>query len=124
MTEIEELEAKWHVQLRKGTLELVVLAALQGRTLYGLELLGLLNQFETTKITEGTLYPLLDRLKKEGSITAQWVQEGDTRPRKYYSLTPAGTKKLSVLSAHWRKSVPDIEYLLAHPGKDAEKFKE
>lgn len=115
----EELEAKCHVQLRKGTLELVVLAALQGRTMYGLELLNMLHKFETTKITEGTLYPLLDRLKKDGAIEAKWVQEGDTRPRKYYNLAPAGAIKLEILSDYWRRSVPDIEHLLTNPGANS-----
>ena len=109
-------QEKWEVQLRKGTLELVILAALKDRKLYGLELLKQLHNFETTVITEGTLYPLLDRLKRDLLVDANWVQEGETRPRKYYQLTAAGEQKLSHLTARWRKSVEDIEYLLAHPG--------
>ncbi|MCW8109097.1 PadR family transcriptional regulator [Alteromonas ponticola] len=108
--------AKWDVQLRKGTLDMVILAALKGRSLYGLALLNLLQKLETTAITEGTLYPLLDRLKKEGVVSAQWVQEGTTRPRKYYSLTPEGKAKLNILTERWRKSVSDMEFLLANPG--------
>jgi len=107
---------KWDVQLRKGSLELVVLAALKKRELYGLELLKLLQEFETMSITEGTLYPLLDRLKRDGLISAQWQQEGDSRPRKYYQLTIIGAQKLDEMAGRWRKSVQDIEYLLAHPG--------
>jgi PadR family transcriptional regulator PadR len=114
----EQLEQKWEVQLRKGTLELVILAALQQRTLYGLELLKLLQSFPSTAITEGTLYPLLDRLKREQLLDSQWVQEGDIRPRKYYQLTPQGQQKLQQLSRVWRQSVQDIEYLLAHPGPE------
>lgn len=112
-------EQKWEIQLRKGTLELVILAALQQRTLYGLELLKLLQSFPSTAITEGTLYPLLDRLKREQLLDAQWVQEGDIRPRKYYQLTAQGQQKLQQLSRVWRQSVQDIEYLLAHPGPEA-----
>jgi len=107
---------KWDVQLRKGSLELVILAALKSRKLYGLELLKLLHNFETMQITEGTLYPLLDRLKRDGQITANWIQEGENRPRKYYQLTEQGDQKLSALEARWRQSVNDIEYLLDHPG--------
>lgn len=118
MSEIEQLVAKCHAQLRKGTLELVVLATLQGRTMYGLEILNMLHKFETTKITEGTLYPLLDRLKKDGLVNANWVQEGETRPRKYYSLTTTGVNKLNILSDYWRKSVPDIESLLTNSGSN------
>ncbi len=108
--------AKWDVQLRKGTLDMVILAALKGRSLYGLALLNLLQKLETTAITEGTLYPLLDRLNKEGVVTAKWVQEGVTRPRKYYSLTDDGEAKLTILKERWRKSVSDMEFLLANPG--------
>ena len=116
MTKHESLNDKWDVQLRKGSLELVILAALKERTLYGLELLKLLHSFETMKITEGTLYPLLDRLKREVLISSFWRQEGETRPRKYYQLTPQGEQKLIALRMRWRQSVEDIEYLLQHPG--------
>jgi PadR family transcriptional regulator PadR len=115
MTKQENLNEKWDVQLRKGTLELVILAALKERTLYGLELLKLLHSFETMKITEGTLYPLMDRLKRDELIAASWRQEGDTRPRKYYQLTQKGEKKLESLTNRWRQSVEDIEYLIQNP---------
>jgi len=118
MTTDEKLQEKWEVQLRKGSLELVILAALKDRTLYGLELLKVLQSFKSTAIAEGTLYPLLDRLKREDLLDAQWVQEGDIRPRKYYRLTTQGAAKLADLTNLWRQSVQDIEYLLAHPGPD------
>jgi PadR family transcriptional regulator PadR len=116
MNSTEALMEKWEVQLRKGTLELAILAALQQRTLYGLELLKLLQSLPSTMITEGTLYPLLDRLKRDELVDAQWVQEGDSRPRKYYQLTPLGRQKLTDLTRLWRQSVTDIEWLLANPG--------
>ena len=112
----DDLESKWDVQLRKGSLELVILAALKGRQLYGLELLGLLHGLETTAITEGTLYPLMDRLKRDGVVDASWEQVGDAKPRKYYRLTPQGEIKLANFTLRWRQSVADIEYLLGHPG--------
>ncbi|MGI9201035.1 MAG: PadR family transcriptional regulator, partial [Woeseiaceae bacterium] len=106
------------VQLRKGSLELVILAALKERELYGLELLNLLHSLETMQITEGTLYPLMDRLKRDGVVAAEWQQEGDARPRKYYKLTTSGADKLKSLTVRWRKSVEDIEFLLSNPGPD------
>lgn len=116
MNSTEALMEKWEVQLRKGTLELAILAALQQRTLYGLELLKLLQSLPSTTITEGTLYPLMDRLKRDELVDAQWVQEGDSRPRKYYRLTALGAQKLTDLTRLWRQSVTDIEFLLANPG--------
>ena len=116
MTKSENLKNKWDVQLRKGTLELVILAALKERTLYGLELLKLLHSFPTMQITEGTLYPLMDRLKRDELTSAFWKQEGETRPRKYYQLTEKGSEKLTALSERWRESVSDLEYLIQNPG--------
>jgi PadR family transcriptional regulator, regulatory protein PadR len=104
--------SNWDVQLRKGSLELVILAALSPRPLYGLELLNKLHQYETMQISEGTLYPLLDRLKRDAVISAQWQQEGDARPRKYYALSDEGRQRLTDLSLRWRQSVADIESLL------------
>ena len=118
MPQDKQTEAKWDVQLRKGSLELVILAALKERELYGLELLNLLHSLETMQITEGTLYPLMDRLKRDGVVAAEWQQEGDARPRKYYKLTKSGADKLKDLTVRWRKSVDDIEVLLSNPGPD------
>jgi len=116
MKKADDINDKWDVQLRKGSLELVILAALKERQLYGLELLKFLHGLETMAITEGTLYPLMDRLKRDDLISASWVQEGELRPRKYYQLTEKGEKKLSTLTSRWRKSVEDIELLLNNPG--------
>jgi len=109
----DDLREKWQIQLRKGTLDLVILAALQDRPVYGLALLRQLQRFPTTAISEGTLYPLLDRLKRDGLVSADWVQEGDSRPRKYYQLTADGRLKLAALAQAWRQSVADIDALLA-----------
>ena len=110
-----DTQEKWQVQLRKGALELVILAALREQPVYGLALLRHLQRFPTTAITEGTLYPLLDRLKREGLVDARWVQEGDSRPRKYYQLTKQGEDKLAALVQAWQQSVADINALLAAP---------
>lgn len=113
MAKQENFNEKWDVQLRKGTLELVILAALHQKERYGLELLKYLHSFETMQITEGTLYPLMDRLKRDGLIDAYWHQEGDSRPRKYYLLTETGRHKQQVLVERWRRSVLDIENILS-----------
>ncbi len=108
----DDSQEKWQVQLRKGALELVILAALRGRPVYGLALLRHLQRFPTTAITEGTLYPLLDRLKRDELVSANWVQEGESRPRKYYQLTAKGEHKLAQLAQAWQQSVTDINALL------------
>ena len=113
MTEASNQSAKWDAQLRKGTLELAILAAVAGEEKYGLAILNYLHGFETMVISEGTLYPLLDRLKREGVLNAKWHQEGEVRPRKYYSLTESGLERLHILRARWKRSVVDMESLLA-----------
>lgn len=117
--ENDDPQEKWQIQLRKGALELVILAALRDGPVYGLALLRHLQRFPTTAITEGTLYPLLDRLKRDELLSADWVQEGESRPRKYYRLTARGELKLAALVQAWRQSVADINALLAVPA-DAE----
>ncbi len=115
--EDDDSQERWQVQMRKGTLELVVLAALKGGELYGLDLLRQLQEFPTTAISEGTLYPLLDRLKRDGLLEANWVQEGDTRPRKYYQLSDKGLQRLAALSACWLQTAEDIGQLLKRAAK-------
>ena len=112
MTIDDKTQEKWEVQLRKGSLELVILAALKDRTLYGLELLKVLQSFKSTAIAEGTLYPLLDRLKREDLLDAQWVQEGDIRPRKYYSLTKDGQKEVDNKMAELQGFVENLQRIL------------
>ena len=106
---------KWDAQLRKGTLELAVLASLQFEAKYGLALLNDFRSYDTLQITEGTLYPLLDRLKREGILSATWQQEGEQRPRKYYALTVSGQQKLNELKSRWQRSVKDLQQLLNTP---------
>lgn len=110
--ENDDLQEKWQIQLRKGALELVILAALRCRPVYGLALLRHLQRFPTTAITEGTMYPLLDRLKRDELLSANWLQEGELRPRKYYQLTSKGEQKLAALTQSWQQSVTDINALL------------
>lgn len=113
---MEYLEQKWDVQFRKGTLELAILTLLHCEPRFGLQILQKLHEFDTMKITDGTLYPLLDRLKREGLIDSYWVQEGDERPRKYYRLSKTGIEKLNSLKVRWLQSVRDIDVLFEQNG--------
>ncbi|MFT5226816.1 MAG: PadR family transcriptional regulator PadR [Polaribacter sp.] len=91
----EDSFPKWQSQLRKGYLELCVLAALnQKRTSYGFELLQLFQQ-ANVEVNEGTLYPLLNRMHKNGWLESNWVTPQETgHPRRHYQLSKAGTKLL------------------------------
>jgi len=107
-----ELEDKWEVQLRKGCLELAILASLWKGRLYGLELLRALETESDLVITEGTVYPLLSRLRNEGLLDSEWVEAELGHPRKYYRLTSAGRRKALVMSRIWSKFSAKLDDLL------------
>ena len=98
-----ELSA-WKSQLRKGAAELAVLATLGRSEAYGLELLDRIHAAGGLDLSEGTIYPLLNRLQKDGKISGRWVDDPDaTHPRKYYSLTDEGREFLAEMVAEWAR---------------------
>ena len=78
----QEAGDKWEVQLRKGCLELAILAALWDGKLYGLEILQRLESDSELVISEGTVYPLLSRLKVMGLVRSEWVESDGGAPAK------------------------------------------
>ena len=88
--------------LRKGLLEFVVLKLLGGPALY---VADLLKSLSTTDFAtqEGTLYPLLSRLRREGLLDYEWRESDLGPPRKYYRLTDAGRAQLAELEAYWQQ---------------------
>jgi PadR family transcriptional regulator PadR len=104
--EARELEAgdKWEVQLRKGCLELAILAALWEGKRYGLEIL---------RRSEGTVYPLLSRLKALGLLRSEWVESEGGHPRKYYALTSAGKRRAAEMAGIWAQFSSSMSKLLA-----------
>jgi PadR family transcriptional regulator, regulatory protein PadR len=103
---------KWEVQLRKGSLELAILASLWGRKLYGLEILQQLENGSDLIVSEGTVYPLLNRLKALGLLRSEWVESDAGHPRKYYSLTPLGKQRASDMARSWTRFSASLNNLL------------
>ena len=103
---------RWEVQARKGVLELVVLAALWSGRLYGLELIRRLEDAAQLAVPEGTLYPLLNRLRTEGQVEAECVESEAGHPRKYYRLTPDGRRRVVQMARFWRGFAAGIEAVL------------
>jgi PadR family transcriptional regulator PadR len=103
---------RWEVQARKGVLELVVLAALWSGRLYGLELIRRLEGDAQLAVPEGTLYPLLNRLRADGQVAAEWVEAEAGHPRKYYRLTPDGRRRVVQMARFWRGFTTGIDYVL------------
>ena len=96
--------------LRKGLLEFAILTVVSGRTVYVGDILATLSgtPFATQ---EGTLYPLLSKLRREELVDYQWVESGQGPPRKYYSLTERGAARLDELAAYWRRLTTTLEGL-------------
>jgi PadR family transcriptional regulator PadR len=91
----------WEAQLRKGALEMAALATLWDQNLYGLEMIRLLETKSRLVLAEGTMYPILSRLKAEGMLASEWVEAEAGHPRKYYSLTNAGRDRLRRMVEAW-----------------------
>lgn len=104
---------KWEIQLRKGSLSLAVLATLWKGELYGLEILRRLEQIANITVAEGTVYPLLNRLKMAGFIEADWVEADAGHPRKYFRLTVSGRRYVVGLYRTWRGFTRGMDRLLA-----------
>lgn len=104
---------KWEVQLRKGCMELAVLASLWQGKLYGLEILRRLEQGSALAMAEGTIYPLLSRLKQEGLLDSEWVEADAGHPRKYYRLTAAGRRRAQAMARSWAKFSAGMDELLS-----------
>ena len=98
-----ELESsdKWEAQMRKGCLEMAVLASLWNGRLYGLEILRVLERDSSLVLAEGTVYPILNRLRTECLLQSQWVEAEAGHPRKYYELTPLGRERVIRMAETW-----------------------
>ena len=97
----EDEAEKWEAQLRKGCLEMAVLAALAPGRSYGLEIIRALETHSNLALSEGTVYPILNRLRQDALVSAEWVESASGHPRKYYSLTPRGRERAVRMAKVW-----------------------
>jgi len=102
----------WEAQLRKGCLEMAILAALWDSRLYGLEILRALSQRSKMEVAEGTVYPILARLKAEGLLQSEWVEAEAGHPRKYYWLTASGRRRLKDQAEAWTSFSSNLSAML------------
>jgi len=105
--------ANWTTQMRKGLLELCVLAALKGRRLYGYDIVKRLAGVGGLVMGEGTVYPILSRFKKEGLVDTALVESPEGPARKYYQLTPKGRLLLARMLAAWAEVRDGIDHVAA-----------
>ena len=100
-------------QMRRGAIEFCVLALLKQRPHYGFELVQRLSQAEGLLTSEGTIYPLLSRLRRDGMVETEWRESTTGPPRKYYRLTARGAEALAQHRTQWERFRDAIDSLLA-----------
>jgi PadR family transcriptional regulator, regulatory protein PadR len=103
---------RWEAQLRKGALEMAALATLWDGRMYGLEIIRRLETRSQLALAEGTIYPILNRLKAEGMVTSEWVEAEAGHPRKYYLLTDTGRARLRQMADAWAGFSAGVNSLL------------
>ncbi len=103
---------QWVAQLRKGSLALCMLALLSNQERYGYQIAQGLTESAGLAVGEGTIYPLLSRLQREGLITSRWRESPAGPPRKYYSLTAAGVKTLESQALAWEQYTLAVNAIL------------
>ena len=97
-------------QMRKGVLEFCILSILSNEDAYVSDIIKRLKYAQLI-VVEGTLYPLLNRLKNAGLLNYRWEESTSGPPRKYYGLTKQGTLALMELSASWTSLVNAVSQL-------------
>ncbi|MTI32389.1 PadR family transcriptional regulator [Xanthovirga aplysinae] len=101
------------VQMRKGTLEFCILHIISRGEVYASDMLEELTSAKII-VKEGTLYPLLTRLRKADLVEYKWVESNSGPPRKYYKLTDEGNIFLKSLSATWKDLVDSTNQIISN----------
>ena len=101
-------------QMRKGVLELCILAIIEEDEVYPSDIIARLKANDLI-VVEGTLYPLLTRLKNDGLLDYSWRESNAGPPRKYFKITDVGRQFLEALTSSWQKLVYSVGQTLANP---------
>lgn len=99
-------------QLRRGVLEFCVLALLREGERYSFELVRALGDAEGLVTSEGTLYPLLGRLRREGLVQSSWRESASGPPRRYYRITDTGEVALRGFASQWTRFRDSVDSLM------------
>lgn len=103
---------KAKAQMRKGVLELCTLAIISEKDAYASDIIEKLKSSDLI-VVEGTLYPLLTRLKNEGLLQYRWEESTSGPPRKYYQLTKNGEESLQVLKEAWTQLTSAVDKIVS-----------
>jgi len=105
------LLSNWESQVRKGTLDFIILLCLRKQERYGYEMIKTIKSVTGMNLSEGTIYPLLNRLKKDELITSRWVEMETGIPRKYYWITEKGQDTLKEMEKSWAQFAASLSLL-------------
>jgi PadR family transcriptional regulator PadR len=103
----------WESQLRKGSLSLAILASLWEGQLYSAEIRRLLEQTGGFVVLDGTIHPILRRLRKERFVESEWVDPKEGHPRRYFRLTASGRRYVIELSRIWNEFSDGVNRMLS-----------
>lgn len=101
MAVVQANEGEWGAQLRRGVLELCILAIIGREASYGYQIVTRIASAAQLASGEGTIYPLLRRLKREGLVETFWQESDAGPPRQYYRLTSKGRGALRAMRSEW-----------------------
>jgi PadR family transcriptional regulator PadR len=104
-------------QMRRGTLEFCVLALLRDGERYGFDLVRALGAVDGMVTSEGTIYPLLSRLRRDRLVETTWQESPSGPPRRYYRLTDAGRAALDAFAGEWVRFRDAVDHLLEGGGR-------
>jgi PadR family transcriptional regulator PadR len=98
--------------MRRGTLQYCVLALLAEEERYGFDLVRALAEADGMVTSEGTIYPLLSRLRRDGLVESTWQESPSGPPRRYYRLTEAGSAALEGFKREWDRFRDAVDYFV------------
>ena len=103
----------WNTQLKKGMLIFLVMSILKKKSCYGHEIIQKIKEKTGIIIADGTLYPLLKKLKQENYALSKWEVSDENSPRKYYYLTGIGNSTVNEMTNYWKSLNNSIETLIS-----------
>jgi PadR family transcriptional regulator PadR len=106
-----EIAENWTTQLRKGVLELCILNIVGRDRVYGYDIVRQLREIDALVVREGTIYPILSRLKRDGLVKTSLEESPEGPARKYYELTARGERLLADMNAYWDVLARGISHL-------------
>lgn len=112
----EQFLDNWTIQLRKGLLEFCILNSLSGEKVYGYDIVRKLRNIEHLVISEGTIYPILSRLKRDGLVDTSLEESSEGPARKYYQLTTRGIELLLQMNGIWMRVLDGVQQIQSQKG--------